>query len=202
MKIIITIFMLSIIPFIVVILIALVQGCSVEEATQTFKKIIRDYLLALIKRKSEPTRYPTIVGCLDNRIIAQSVNEAFEKLRSNFSVCYFDVYSFFEENNCIAYRFRIRRKIDSLSDEDLQDLLQKQAEEVVAQNMQMYDCYLNPEPLTVVDLKKDFFIIACAVTSNGISKIDSIKANIRKRQFHNAMKPESNDSFTEEWHEE
>lgn len=185
-----------------VVMVALLKKCSVKEATIICKQYIGQILEALSQTSSEPITYPTFVGWVDGRVIAQSVNEEFAKLRANFSVCFFDICKYFAENNCIAYRFKIKRKIDSLSDEDLQDLLQKQAEEVVTQNMQMYDFYLNPEPLTVIDLRQNDLIIAYAVTPDGVNQIDSIKRQIRTRQFHKAMKPASKDSLTEEWHEE
>lgn len=98
--------------------------------------------------------YPVLIGYDGERILPQLVNSAFEEVRSNFAVCYNVKYAFLHDENIIAYKFSIRRKVDSLSDEVLQELIQAQVVKILTETMQFFDCYIAAEPLTVIELRK------------------------------------------------
>lgn len=165
-----------------------------NEITQSISKML-EYLFPTPKQY-----YPVLVGWDGNRIVPRLVNEEFREVCANFAVCYNVQIGLTKDDDIIAYRFSIQRKTDSLPDEVLQVLIQRQTEQILTETMQTYNCYISAEPLTVVELRKHDLMVGFARTPDGITKIDTMKQNImikqnRKKQEHTSS------TFTENWNE-
>lgn len=169
---------------------------SVEEAVCICKDFIKKFFTELLSSgQAETNIYPTIVGYDGNRVIPAFVDQEFQAVRANFVSCYCSTFSL--TPNSIKYRFNIQRKPDSLPDEILEPLIQKQAEEILAKTMRMYDCYLPTEPLTVVELRPEALFVAFAHNEEGIKQLDRLKQNIRRRKYSAGQ--QNHGSMTEEW---
>jgi hypothetical protein len=180
-------------------MVMLFKSCSVKDATRICIKFFCDILDEIFQ--SSPQQeicFPVIVGEYCGRIVPQFVNDAFVKIRSNFAVCYCVHFYFSQGNHCIIYKFAIQRKADSLPDDDLQNLVQKQAEEVVTGVMQSYDCWQNAEPLTVVELRDKELLIAFARTPKGMQEIEKTKTRIRVRQLRQQVNVHA-EQLKEDW---
>ena len=189
---------LIIILFIITILcIVLIKGCSAVEATKICKTFIADIFKTLFTQDVPPQYFPVLVGYNETRIVPQFVESAFEKISRNFDIFYFLNVEFKMKNNdVVIYHFSIERKTDSLPDEKLELLLQRQAEEVLTKTMHNYDCYLSAEPLTAVRLRADDFLVMYARTQAGIPVLDELKR--LGKQKYNSEHSKTND-FTTNW---
>lgn len=194
---------LMLIPFIVGILVAtlimvLGKKKSIEEAVFICKNFIKRVFIELFssEQTSISVVYPTIVGFDGNRVIPALVDQEFQTVRANFASCYCSAFSLNPNN--IQYRFNIQRKPDSPTDEVLEQLIQKQSEEILARTMRMYDCYFPTEPLTVTELRPEALFVAFARNEEGIKQLDRMKQNIRRRK-HSASRQPDHGSMTEDW---
>ena len=182
-----------------VLSVSIVKNRSVEEATRTCKRFIADMLKGFLTQPVIPQYYPVMVGHDGFRIVAQLVDNAFKKVSLNFAVCFYTMNQLVHNDTVILYRFSIKRKLDSLDDKSLLDLLQKQSEEVLTKYMYDFDCHLSAEMLTAVYLMDNDLYVAYARTEEGISRIDSLKKLAREKYI--TEKVESNE-FTTDWNEE
>lgn len=171
---------------------------SVEEAVSICKDFIQRVFTELFssEQTSNSVVYPTIVGFDGNRVILALVDQEFKTVRANFASCYCSTFSL--SPNIIQYRFNIQRKPDSLPDEVLELLIQKQSEEILARTMRMYDCYLPTEPLTVTEIRPEALFVAFARNEDGIKRLDLLKQNIRRRKYSANCQPDHG-SMTEDW---
>lgn len=139
---------LSMIAICCIVGIMFIKQCSAKDAAITFKKFLGDVTGELFAPTPPPKQlYPTCVGFDGNRVLPQLVDDAFSTVRANFVVCYCDRNNYHVDSNVMLYRFSIQRKPDSIDDDTLLPLIQKQCEEVLAKTMRLYDCYLPTEPL-------------------------------------------------------
>lgn len=185
-----------------VLLIMLFKRCSARKAVRILKDFFKDILEELFKPTPPPVQYyPTIVGWDGTRIVHQLVKTAFKSVSENFEVCYLTRYGFSTNFNCVGYFFSITRKADSLADEDLQNLIQKQAEEIVTEVMHQYDFFMPAEPLTLVELRKNELRVAFARTEAGISEIDVQKRKLEHRKLM-ANRPKPPKDMTTDWDRE
>lgn len=177
-----------------VIGIMMIKQCSVVEARTMFFS----FLKGAFAFSKKPIIYPVIVGYDEGRIIPDTVNKEFSKIRDNFAVCYFRYHQFSKNNECILYVFDIQRKKDSLPDEELEILLQKQAEEVVTKTMQSNNCVMSAEPLTFITLKHDKLGVHYALTESGVNELDKLKQIARNRRITEKKQSNTNE-FVEDW---
>lgn len=141
--------------------------------------------------------YPVLVGYDGYRILPQLVDAEFAAVRENFASCYCTKITLKEDNTIIIYHFDIMRKPDGLDDDMLEQLIQKQSEEIVINTMRTYDCYLPVEPLTLVELLPHTLNVAFARNKAGIELLDRLKRKMRKRKAL-AARPE-NHTMKEKW---
>lgn len=181
-----------------VIMTALVKRCGIRQATLECKKVCKEFLKALFEETSTATLlYPVCVGWDGNRIVPQLVDDEFSKIRENFASCYCIKGIVIPDGSLVQYAFSIMRKQDSMDDDYLEKLIQKQTEEVVAHTMRRYDCYLPTEPLTYVELQEHRLLVAFARNDAGIKKLDNQKRAVRRRKIEAAHTSHSN--MTENW---
>lgn len=176
-------FFMSVTIFIgAVAITAICKHCSVQEATAICKSCITDIVKELFHNQPPQQHYyPVLVGYDGTRIVSQFVDLEFKKLASSFDVCYFTQVSFTPNGNIVVYHFSIQRKQDFLSDDSLEILLQKQAEEVLTKTLHDFDCYLSAESLTAIKLRSNDLLIAYARTEDGIGKLDELKRQSRRK---------------------
>lgn len=196
MNLIITILVLFLLFAGAVLCVVLIKKCSVKEATKVCKKFIADIFKEVFSRDIPQHYFPVLVGYDGTRIVSQFVDAEFKKISMNFAVCYFTKVTYTTNGNVVVYHFSITRKMDTLPDETLEELLQKQAEEILSKTMHDYDCYFSAEPLTAVKLCANNLLIAYARTHDGITKLDELKRQA-KRKYRKESR-ESNE-FTTDW---
>ncbi|WP_075721086.1 hypothetical protein [Roseburia sp. 499] len=190
---------MTILLLIAIACIMFCKNCSAKDATRILRKFFKDVASAICTASQPNQFYPTCVGFDGNRVLPQLVDDAFTTVRENFAVCYCDANNFHVDSNVMQYRFSIQRKPDSMDDETLLPLIQKQCEEVLAKTMRLYDCYLPPEPLTVVELFPNFLCVAFARNEEGIKEIDKYKCKIRRRKI--LEKQTAHTQMSENWHD-
>lgn len=179
-----------------VLIMVLVKKKSVEEAVRICKSFICKLFSALFSSEQVVnTIYPTIVGYDGYRVVPEFVDSEFQTVRNNFAVCYCS--NFCLNPDYIQYRFNIQRKLNSPADEELEPLIQKQAEEVVVKTMRLYDFYLPAEPLTVIELRHEVLLVAFARNEEGVRQLDRVKHSIRRRKYSAVQS--DNSSMTEDW---
>lgn len=196
------IFFIILLLFISAILITmLIKQCSVKEATIMCKDFCKEVFTALFASPPAPEPvYPTLVGYENGHFVPQFIDESFSKVCSNFAVCYCVDARIIADGSCVFYCFSIQRKPDcSLTDTDLAPLIQKEVEEVVTQNMRLFDCYLPAEPLTATELFPTILKVAFARNEAGLKKIEGLKRSARKRRYTTVSA--NNTSMTEAWEE-
>lgn len=188
----------SLFPF-TVFVISSCNKCTVEEAVKRCKDYCKKVFIALFQTEHQPqTVYPTVVGWDGFRIVPQFVNMEFKKVCANFDVCYLSGYKLEDDNNTVKYKFAVQRQQNSPSDEDLQTLIQKQAEEVLTELLLTYGCNLPAEALTAVELQPHFLYVAFARTPQGIQQLDALKQRILKRQASRKRQRHTG-KLSEEW---
>lgn len=190
---------MAVLFLIVIACIMFIKNCSAKDATRILQKFFKDIASAICTASQPKQFYPTLVGFDGNRILPQLVDVAFATVRKNFSVCYCDANDYQFNCNVMRYRFSIQRKPDSMDDDTLLPLIQKQCEEVLAQTMRLYDCYLPAEPLTVVELFPNFLFVAFARNEAGIKEIDAYKNKMRRRKAQAEQTTHSR--MSENWHD-
>lgn len=196
---IITLFFIILILFISAILITvIVKQCSVKEATIMCKDFCKEVFKALFASTPAPEPvYSTLVGYENGHFVPQFIDNNFAKVRNHFAVCYCVDARIIADGSCALYCFSIQRKPDcSLTDADLAPLIQKEVEEVVTQNMRLYDCYLPAEPLTAIELFPTTLRVAFARNEAGLKKIEGLKRSARKRRHTVSV---NNACMTETW---
>lgn len=179
-----------------VLCVALINRCSAKKATKICKKFITDIFMEIFTGDTQLQYFPVLVGYDGTRIVPPFVDSEFKKISLNFDVCYFTQVTYTSNGNIVVYHFSIQKKADSLPDEQLEELLQKQAEEVLSKTMHDYDCYVPVEPLTAVKLRTNDFLVAYARTQEGITKLDEVKKQAKRRYRKESR--ESNE-FTTDW---
>lgn len=158
-------------------------------------------IIKFFSQKTEiPISYPVHIGWDGNRVNLLLVNKEFKKVIENFVVCYCCGYQYIFNNTCIAYYFEIQRKIDSLEDNILISIIQKQAEEVVAKTMIANECYQPAEPLTAVQLQQNRLIISYALNPSGIKELENHKHKTYLKNMEATKKIQQN-NFVEDWEE-
>lgn len=187
--------------FAVVLGIVLIKHYSVKDATIMCKDFCKEVFKTLFASTPAPEPvYPTLVGYAEGHFVLQFVDESFSKVRGNFSTCYCVKAQIAANGSYVYYHFAIQRKPDSLDDDALLLLIQKEAEEALAMTMRMYDCYIPAEPLTVVGLFPHSLDIVFARNETGVKAVENMKHSIRKRKHVNSTI--DNTSMTEKWKEE
>lgn len=185
---------------IAVFLISIIKNCSIKKSTLLLKEFLIEIFTTLFQSSENSVMYPSVVGFQDGRIVGVHVEEAFKPMYSSFASCYLQGYHFSKNNDCIIYRFSIKRKKDDISDSDLECLLQKQAEEVLAHQLIMYDCYVSAEALTCVVLKEHEMVVAFARTTEGVEMLDKEKEKLRyRKKMEHERTIQQENTFTEEW---
>ena len=180
---------------------ALLKGWDVKKSTLECKNVCKEFLKALFEETQTQTQYqyPVLVGFDGNRILPQLVDVEFEKVRQNFAVCYCNNHTLEKDESLVIYSFAISRKPNSLEDEELEKLIQKQVEEILARTMRSCDCYIPTEPLTHVELKSTLLLIAFARNSRGVAKLDKAKKVVRRRRAEASQTSHTN--LTENWND-
>lgn len=177
---------------------AVIKDCTIKEATLKCKNFCKEIINALFQPTPVPeVFYPVDVGFDGNRIVPQLVDDEFSKISENFASCYCIKGIVIPDGSLVQYAFSIMRKQDSMDDEYLEKLIQKQTEEVVAHTMRRYDFYLPTEPLTYVELQEHRLLVAFARNDAGIKKLDNKKRAVRRRKIEAAHTSHSN--LTENW---
>lgn len=179
-----------------VLCVVLVKKCSVREATCICKTFVADIFKEVFTNHAPPQYYPVFVGYDGTRIVPQFVDSAFKKISANFEVFYFTDVFYTNNESILVYRFSIQRKKSGLPDDELEKLVQKQAEETLTKTLHDFDCYVSAEPLTAVKLRANDLLVAYARTIDGISKLDEVKRrSARKCQEENS----ANNDFSTDW---
>lgn len=181
-----------------VIGVMLIKKCSIKNATIVCREFVKEILGALFAPTPKPKQYyPTIAGWDGNRIVPKLVDADFHSVCENFISCFCTYCGFLESEDVVIYQFDILRKPDSHEDEILEKIIQKQSEEVVTNTMRIYDFYLPPEPLTLIELFSTKLCVAFARSEEGIKKLDEEKRKIQRRKV---MANHTNQgSMTETW---
>lgn len=157
------------------------KKCSVKNATIICRDFTKDILGGLFEPAPPPIiYYPTIVGWDGTRIIPELVDSEFEAVCRNFACCFCTKFSL--TNDLVMYQFDIIRSPNSYDDKVLSGIIQKQAEKVVTKTMRIYDCYLPPEPISLIELFDTRLCVAFARTEAGIKILDDRKHKIQKRK--------------------
>lgn len=187
------------IAFIVsVLLVMCIKNCSVKEATIICRDCIKDILISIFAPTPPPKQYyPTVVAWNGSRIDLKLVDAAFNSVRDNFASCFCTQCGFSESQDIVTYHFELIRKPNSLEDNVLQELIQKQSEEVVTNTMHTYDCYLAAEPITYVRLSACALDVIFARTADGVKMLDELKQKEQRRKVLET--PSVHDAMTETW---
>lgn len=175
-------------------------NCSVLHLLSCCVEFVVSVIRFICRKTEIPIDYPVHIGWDGNRVNLLLVNKEFSKVIENFVVCYCCSYQYIFNNTCIAYYFEIQRKIDSLEDNILISIIQKQAEEVVAKKMYENDCTQSAESLTAVELEDNRLIIAYARNLSGIKALEDYKYNTYIKRMEATKKIQQN-SFVEDWEE-
>lgn len=192
----------SIIFVISVLSVKFCKNCSVKDATIICKNCVKNFLGELLTTLLEPVPappqlYPVLVGWDGYRIQPQFVDTEFSAVRANFASCYCTNITLSEDGALVVYRFDIMRKPGGLDDDVLGQLVQKQTEEVLANTMRCYDCYIPAEPLTLTEVFPHSLNVAFARNDAGIKILDKQKRKMQKRKSL-SQRPE-NPPMREKW---
>ena len=191
--------LIIVISFLVsILLVMMITRCSFEDAVRKVRSMYVRFAKALFSSepKSVP-EYPVYVGSDGVRVLPTLVDRDFAKIREHFNVCYTDDFKNF--SNSIAYRFNIQQKPDYMEESVLETLIQKQAEEVLANHMREFDFYHPAEPLTFAVFSKGYLWIGFAKTPEGIAQFDTQKQRLRKRRLSQKQEDRSEQPFVEKW---
>lgn len=190
------IFSLFVVTFVFMVLgVHLFKGCSLKNAVIICRDSTKDFISALFE--PTPQYFPTVVGWDGIRILLKLVDSEFSIVRQNFSSCFCTWAGISNDTNLVCYRFEIQRKPNSLDDEILLEILQKQTEEVLSHTLREYECYMPTEPLTLAEIYPHVFYVAFARTEEGIRILDERKRKLKRRNL--ITNHVSNNSMTEEW---
>lgn len=178
------------------------KNCSVKDATIICKNSVRNFLgellTALLEPVPAPTQlYPVLVGWDGCRVQPQFVDAEFSAVRANFASCYCTGITLSEDGTLAVYRFDIMRKPGGLDDDVLGQLVQKQTEEVLANTMRCYDCYIPAEPLTLTEVFPHSLNVAFARNDAGIKILDGQKRKMQKRKA--LSQHQGNPTMREKW---
>lgn len=196
MNLILSILLIAVVFVCAVASVMLCKHCTTRQATRTILTFLCDiFREALGITPPAPACYPVAIGHNGVHFDDAIIRQAFSGIASNFAVFYLEQVQV--KNNVVAYQFALQRKPDSLPDEDLQVLIQKQAEAVLTRQLRECGVDVLAEPLTCVDLRSNDLIIAFAMTQNEIGHLDNIKRKIRKRYLLQAQS--NNSTIKEEW---
>lgn len=178
------------------------KGCSVKDATIICKNCVKNFLGELLTTLLEPVPaptqlYPVLVGWDGCRIQPQFVDAEFSTVRANFASCYCINAFLSNDGNLVIYKFDIMHKPGGLDNDVLGQLVQKQTEEILANTMRCYDCYLPAEPLTLTEVFPHSLNVAFARNDAGIKILDEQKRKMQKRKSL-SQRPE-NPPMREKW---
>ncbi len=170
-----------------VLIVKFCKGCSIREATVICRDSVKNFLGELLTTLLEPVPappqlYPVLVGWDGYRIQPQFVDAEFSAVRADFASCYCTNAVLSKDNALVVYRFDIMRKPGGLDDDVLGELVQKQTEEVLANTMRLYDCYVPAEPLTLTEVFPHSLNVAFARNEAGIKILDAQKRKMRRRK--------------------
>lgn len=163
------------------------KNCSVRDATIICKNCVKGFLKELLTTLFEPVPvqeqfYPVLVGWDGCRVLPQLADSEFSTVRENFASCYCTNIILPEDSTLVIYKFDAMRKPGGLDDDMLGQLVQKQTEEVLANTMRRYDCYLPAEPLTLTEVFPHVLYVAFARNDAGIKILDEQKRKMQKRK--------------------
>ncbi len=163
------------------------KNCSVKDAAIICKNSVIHFWKELLTALLEPApaqepSYPVMVGWDGCRIQPQFVDSEFSAVRADFASCYCTNITLSEDGTLAVYRFDIMRKLGGLDDDVLGQLVQKQTEEILANTMRCYDCYLPAEPLTLTEIFPHVLYVAFARNEAGIKTLDEQKRKMQKRK--------------------
>ena len=182
--------------------VMLIKKCSVENATIVCRDFVKEILNTLFSPTPPPKQYyPTIAGWDGNRIIPQLVDADFRVISENFISCFCTNFAYTPTSDLIMYQFDILRKPNSYDDSILEQIIQKQSEEVVTNIMRVYDFSLPAEPLTLIELFPTKLCVAFARTEDGIKMLDEKKRKMQKRKVMNNRTTYKHNSMSETWRE-
>lgn len=171
-----------------------------EIILHNFESICK-YIVELFKREHSQRGiiyFPVFVGYNGNAFDFYMVNDIFKNITSHFSTCYCSDVKVANDRMLVAYIFDIQRQYNELTDDLLEQLIQKESEEILAYFMAQYDCYISAGALTHVELRGNKLWIFYAVNSLGAEKI----AERKKKIYHlrmQAQKCEEQGVFTANW---
>lgn len=171
-----------------VLTVTLYKNCSVRDATIICRDCVKNFfgelLAALLEDAPVPERlYPVLVGWDGFRILPQLVDSEFSAVRENFASCYCIGITLPGDNTLVIYKFDIMRRPGStLDDGMLQQLIQKQSEEILANTMRVYDCYIPAEPLTHTEVFPHALYVAFARNNAGIELLNRRKLKTQRRK--------------------
>lgn len=171
----------------------------VDELTAIWKPISEKLYKQF--HKKEKINYPLWIGYdFQNEIfVRQWVMDIFKEISSDFEVFNSVFRKLTDNNNTITYKFDIVRKKDSLQDEELNRLIQKQAEKIATEYLQnSTNNNISADLVTAVDLCGDILGIAYAVTSEGVPCIENYK-QIRENRI--CKRNQEFELFEEDWDE-
>ncbi len=182
-----------------VLCVILAKQCSAKEATVICKNFLKEVFSTLLGNEPQNViRFPVYVGWDGNRINLQLVNDSFKKVEEHFNVCYCTRTAELFQGNCISYVFEIQRKINTPEDEELELLIQKESEEILAKVMMCNEFFYPAELLTVVEIHQNILIITFATCPAGIEQIEKRKQFLYQRKMQ-SKKQSPHNEFSEAW---
>lgn len=181
-----------------VLCVTLFKHCSAKDAAILCRDFLAETFCAVFSEETQPVFYPTIVGWDGYHILPQLVDTEFCEVRKNFTVCFCTRAKISSDWSLVCYEFSIQRKPDTLDDQTLSQIIQKQAEETVAITMRLYDCYLPTEPLTVIELTPSVLRVAFARNESGVRQISDYKRKLHRRSMA-ASRSEAHSAMSESW---
>lgn len=182
------------------------EKCQIfwKKVAPILKKTILFLYYALNKliqefRNNAPTViYPLCFGYNGAQFVMPCVDKAFEGISSEFGACYCSQAEFGADYAFVTYSFAIQRKPHSIPDEDLEQLLQKKAERIVAHQLSLSGINAIAEPLTLVELQQNFLFVSYILNDSAIPEMNKRKRVIRESRIQEKMKNVSA-PFTEKW---
>lgn len=178
-----------------------------KKAAPVLKKAAKSLYQFIIKLVEEFTNtasaviYPIYFGYNGVQFVLPCVDETFDEICKEFDACYCSQASFGVDYAFVTYTFAIQRKPNPLPDEDLERLLQKKAEKIVTQQLNLSGITAIAEPLTLAELQQEFLFITFALNSAGIQKLNERKGIIRNSRIKERIK-DVQAPFTENWGKE
>lgn len=178
------------------------KNCSVRDATIICKDSVKNFfgelLTALFEDAPVQERfYPVLVGWDGYRVLPQLVDSEFSTVREDFASCYCTNIVLTKDNAFVIYQFSIMRKPGGLDDDVLGQLVQKQAEEILANTMRLYDCYIPAESLTLTEVFPNILYVAFARNGEGVKILDEQKRKMQKRKA--LSQHQGNPTMREKW---